>query len=237
MTIYINDQGQIFGEHPEWKFPHPDHTKDNLYFSCLKRAKYYAILFEDHWNVIVRLPSIATDIKTGLRPGIYTVDLPEVEIITQTKDLLTGLWVNGSGPETRQLYRFVERKEEVYEGMKYFEVYCLNFSKVIHSDSLFSAVLEFVKEHPFERVILAEDTVLFRLAKELTPSESQEFIPCGQGENHCNCKSKEECGYIESQEELWRELIDLYDKADASSYGYGYLINRLKDKFTITRKP
>ena len=41
----------------------------------------------------------------------------------------------------------------------------------------------------------------------------------------------------ESQEAIWKELIDIYDLANSSSYGYGYLMNRLKSQFTITRKP
>ena len=40
----------------------------------------------------------------------------------------------------------------------------------------------------------------------------------------------------ESQELLWSELINVYDVADKSSYGYATLIKALSEKFTITRK-
>jgi hypothetical protein len=249
MKIFITDQGKIRGENPVWKFPHPDHTKDNLYFSCLKRAKDHSIEFERKerfYNELEKRPAEYKIIKdASFKPGIYEVSLPKVEMVGQQKrgdkwydieqlDPVIGF------PEYRTVFRFVERKEEIIEReMKYFEVYCLNFSKVIHADSLFSAVLEFVKDHPLERVILAEDTVLFHLAKEVTSPESQGFIPCGQGDNHCNCKSKEECGYIESQEEqpvifddflreVYKGLREKKNPIDISL--------DLQEKFTITRR-
>lgn len=41
----------------------------------------------------------------------------------------------------------------------------------------------------------------------------------------------------EEQSKLWRELIDIYDTIDRHHYGYGGIINKLSEKFTITRKP
>jgi hypothetical protein len=40
----------------------------------------------------------------------------------------------------------------------------------------------------------------------------------------------------ESQEDLWKEVIDIYDIADRESYGYATLVNRLKERYSLTRK-
>lgn len=40
----------------------------------------------------------------------------------------------------------------------------------------------------------------------------------------------------ETQEELFKELIDLFDTTDKHSYGYATLINVAKKQFTIKRK-
>jgi hypothetical protein len=53
---------------------------------------------------------------------------------------------------------------------------------------------------------------------------------------HCPVRATPEKKEEEIQEELWRELIDVYDVADKNSYGYATLINKLSEKYTITRK-
>jgi hypothetical protein len=123
---------------------------------------------------------------------------------------IDGICAQCGKPKMKVTPSEVERKEEVYGEMKYFEVYCLNFSKVIHADSLFSAVLEFVKDHPLERVILAEDTVLFRLAKELTPSESlNDWVRLNKiGGRWVDHSGREWVQQSESQEELWEAFVD-----------------------------
>jgi hypothetical protein len=40
----------------------------------------------------------------------------------------------------------------------------------------------------------------------------------------------------ESQEELFKDLLDIVDTSDKGSYGYATTVNVLKNQFTITRK-
>lgn len=75
---------------------------------------------------------------------------------------------------------------------------------------------------------------------EIVYKECEECIGTECRPGSCNFKTKvarlKPVSVDKDQEELWRELIDLYDIQDASSYGYGVLINKLSEKFTITRK-
>lgn len=38
--------------------------------------------------------------------------------------------------------------------------------------------------------------------KQSTPSPKPDFIPCGEGDNTCNCKSADECGYLAKEDDV-----------------------------------
>jgi hypothetical protein len=140
--VWITDQGKIRGEHPD--YPFPDAVRQSSfdsreweqlwkeYETALQLAKDHSIEFdlEKDREVIRILIRTETNIwENSIKPGIYTVDLPEVEMVEQYRGKLSierpddyG-WVDGrvhdkvkkkypDGFEYRTVFRFVERKEE-----------------------------------------------------------------------------------------------------------------------------
>ena len=136
MKIYINDKSEIRGENPSYPFPNPpEYLEDSpLWNSIIDKAKEHSILFEDQerGEKINRVASIDRRRKRNApitartifpQPDtIYTIDLPEVEIVEQFQYVYPGsnLWhdapyTGGDDEMKRQyrtVYRFVERKEE-----------------------------------------------------------------------------------------------------------------------------
>jgi hypothetical protein len=133
MKIYINDQGKIRGENPD--YPFPDAARQSSfdsreweqlwkeYETDLQLAKDHSIEFEDQRVIQGYLPNNAftrTDAdESKLIPGIYEVSLPEVEMVEQVFG--NGKWCDRmfSGDnyklpsrEYRTVFRFVERKED-----------------------------------------------------------------------------------------------------------------------------
>lgn len=51
--------------------------------------------------------------------------------------------------------------------------------------------------------------------------EEKRFLPCGQGENICNCKSEKECGYIHIEKQAGKLI-----KFDPRQEIYKKILNR-----------
>lgn len=129
MKIYITDQGQIRGEHPDYPFPPPgcmrdalDYMRDALYHEHIKLAKDHSIEFEDQERVLklvkISLVDKTDDWPIKPHPGIYTVDLPEVEMVEQFKAYNNG-WKDRADykhiplmSDERTVFCFVEREED-----------------------------------------------------------------------------------------------------------------------------
>ena len=91
----------------------------------------------------------------------------------------------------------------------------------------------------------------------------KELKPCGEGENICNCKSQDECGYIEiekrirdletctekevdrvetpiqeeeREEMVWEEVMHFYNSGDPLEDTYSSMIRQLMNKYELKRK-